>query len=173
MGHQHLRLLLEGGGDDLDRDVLLDGGEGLKHVSAHVEVDLAGQQQRAVVHLRAALGDGDIEAAGGIGAVGDRLIEAAMLGLGEPVGAEGDLPRQQRPGPPLPENCAERLQDRRRYVMCTIPWFWSRDCESNPVVFATCLTLQALMPSQAMSSVPQLSDIAPDRFAAKVALFAG
>jgi hypothetical protein len=70
MGHQHLRLLLEGGGDDLDRDVLFDGREGFKHVAAHVEVDLAGQQQCAIVHLRAALGDGHIEAAGGVGAVG-------------------------------------------------------------------------------------------------------
>ena len=46
MRHEHLRLLLEGGGDDAQRDVLLHGVEGLQQVAAHVEVDLAGQQQR-------------------------------------------------------------------------------------------------------------------------------
>jgi hypothetical protein len=53
-----------------------------------VEVHAAGQHERAVVHLRAARNDGDVEAAFGIGAVGDRLVEAAMFGLGKPVGAE-------------------------------------------------------------------------------------
>jgi hypothetical protein len=33
----------------------------------------------------------DVEAAFGVGAIGDRLVEAAMFGLGQPVGAEGDL----------------------------------------------------------------------------------
>ena len=88
MGHEHLRLLLEGGRDDAQRDVLRDGVEGLLQVAAHVEVDLAGEQQRPAGDLRAALLDRDLEAAGGIGAVGDRLVVAAMLGLGEPVGAE-------------------------------------------------------------------------------------
>ena len=46
MRHEHLRLLLEGGGDDAQRNVLRHGVEGLLHVAAHVEVDLAGQQQR-------------------------------------------------------------------------------------------------------------------------------
>ena len=90
-GHHHLRVLLEVGRDDAQRNVLLHGVEGLQQVAAHVEVDLAGQQQRPPADLRAALHDGDVEAAGRIGAVGDRLIVAAMLGLGEPVGAERDL----------------------------------------------------------------------------------
>ena len=68
-----------------------DGVERLQHVAAHVEIDLAGEQQRPPADLRAALHDRHVEAAGGIGAVGDRLVVAAMLGLGEPVGAEGDL----------------------------------------------------------------------------------
>ena len=88
MGHQHLRLLLEGGGDDAQRDVLRHRVEGLLQVAAHVEVDLAGEQQRPAGDLRAALLDRDLEAAGGVGAVGDSLVVAAMLGLGEPVGAE-------------------------------------------------------------------------------------
>ena len=37
---------LEIGGDDLQRNVLLDGREGLQHVAAHVEIDLARQKQR-------------------------------------------------------------------------------------------------------------------------------
>ena len=89
MRHHHLRLLLEGGGDDAQRNVLRDRVEGLLHVAAHVEVDLAGEQQRPAADLRSALHDGHVEPAGGVGAVGDRLVVAAMLGLGEPVGAEG------------------------------------------------------------------------------------
>ena len=41
--------------------------------------------------LRAARHDGDVEAVFLVGAVGDRLVEAAVLGLGHPVGAERDL----------------------------------------------------------------------------------
>ena len=96
MRHDHLRLLLEGGRDDPQRDVLLHGVEGLQQVAAHVEIDLAGEQQRPAADLRAALLDGDVEAAGGIGAVGNSLVVAAVLGLGEPVGHEGDLFRGER-----------------------------------------------------------------------------
>ena len=46
--------------------------------------------------LRAALHDGDLEAVLLVGAVGDRLVEAAMLGFGEPVGAEAHLVEGQR-----------------------------------------------------------------------------
>jgi hypothetical protein len=74
-----------------DRDFLGRGVEGLQEIAAHVELDAVGQHQRAVVDLRAAGDDLDVETAFGIGAVGDRLVEAAMFGLGQPVGAEGDL----------------------------------------------------------------------------------
>jgi len=70
---------------------LLNGVEGRQEVAAHVEIDLAGQQHRAPADLRAALQDGDVEATGGIGAVGHGLVVAAMLWLGQPVGAEGHL----------------------------------------------------------------------------------
>jgi hypothetical protein len=91
MGEDDLRVLLEDRGDVDDRDFLGRGVEGLQEVAAHVELDAVGQQERAVVDLRAAGDDLDVEAAFGVGAVGDRLVEAAMFGLGEPVGAEGDL----------------------------------------------------------------------------------
>ncbi len=73
MGHHHLRLLLEGSGDDPQRNVLRDGVEGLLHVAAHVELDLAGEQQRTPADLRSPLHDRHVEAAGGIGAVGHGL----------------------------------------------------------------------------------------------------
>ena len=88
MGEEHLRLLLEDGGDDERRDVLLHGGERLEHVAAHVEVDAADRQQHAVVGLRPARHDGDVEVVLGVGAVGDGLVVAAVLGLGDPVGPE-------------------------------------------------------------------------------------
>jgi hypothetical protein len=55
------------------------------------KIDLAGEQQLAVRRLRPALRDGHVEAVFLVSAVGEGLVEAAMLGLGEPVGAEGDL----------------------------------------------------------------------------------
>ena len=90
MGEDHLRVLLEGGGDGHDRHVLGHGVEGLQQVAAHVELDAVGHQKCAVVHLWSARDDLDIEAACRVGAVRDGLVEAAVLGLGQPVGAEGD-----------------------------------------------------------------------------------
>ena len=58
------------------------------HIGAHVEIDASGGQQQAIVALRAALQDRDLEAVFGIGAIGQRLIEAAMLRLGAPIGRE-------------------------------------------------------------------------------------
>ena len=58
---------------------------------AHEEVELADRQQDAVVHVRPARHDGDVEAVALVGAVGERLVEAAMLGLRHPVGAERHL----------------------------------------------------------------------------------
>ncbi len=91
MGDDDLRVLLEDRGDRHDRHALLHRVERLQQVAAHVIVDPPRQHQRAVVHLRAALDDGDVEPALLVGAVGHGLVEAAMLGLGQPVGAERDL----------------------------------------------------------------------------------
>ena len=84
MREQHLRILLEDRRDRDGRDVLRDRVERLQRVGAHEEVELAGGQQNAVVHLRPARHDGDVEAVFLVGAVGDRLIEAAVLGLAPP-----------------------------------------------------------------------------------------
>lgn len=96
MGNNHLRVFLEGGHDGDDRDVLLGGEEGGDQIATHVEVNPAGQKQRLVVHLWAAGDDGNVQTAGLIGAVGDGLIETAVLGLGEPVGAEHHLFKGKR-----------------------------------------------------------------------------
>ena len=89
--HDDLRVLLEMRGDDDDRHVLLDRVEGEQQVAAHVEIELAGGEQEAVVGLRAARHDRHVEPVFGVGSVDDGLIIAAVLGLGEPVGAERDL----------------------------------------------------------------------------------
>ncbi len=91
MRHQHLRVLLEHGGDHQRRDVLRHRVERLQRVRAHVEVDAAGRQQQPVVHVRPARHDGDVEPVPAVGAVDQRLVEAAVLGLRHPVGGEADL----------------------------------------------------------------------------------
>ncbi len=91
MRDQHLRVLLEHGGDGKGRNVALDSVEALQRVGAHEEVELAGQQQHAVVHVGSARHDGDVEPIAAIGAVGERLVMPAVLGLRHPVGAEGHL----------------------------------------------------------------------------------
>ncbi len=64
----------------------------------------------AVVVVGAAGHDGDVEAVFLVGAVGDRLEEAAMLALGDPVGAERDLVQSLSA---LRPRC-EALRQRRR-----------------------------------------------------------
>ena len=91
MRHEHLRVFLEVGGDDDDGHVTGDRIEGEQQIAAHVEVEPPGRQQKLVVRLRPALDDRDVEAVLGVSAVGDRLVISAVLGLGEPVGAERDL----------------------------------------------------------------------------------
>ena len=80
---------------------MFDGIEGLQRIGAHEEVELADRQQDPVVHVRPARHDGDLEAVLFEGAVGERLIEAAVLGLRHPIGAEPDL--VQRLGLPHPK----------------------------------------------------------------------
>ena len=91
MRDQHLRVLLEIRRDFDGGDILGDRVEALQIVGGQEEVDLADRQQDAVVHARAALADGDVEPVFAVGAVGKRLVEAAVLGLRHPIGAEGDL----------------------------------------------------------------------------------
>ena len=96
MRHQNDRILLEQRGDRQRRHVLLDRGERLNHVRAHVEIDAAGGEQQPVVRLRPARQDFHLEPVFRVGAVHDGLIETAMLGLGQPVGSERDLVRGER-----------------------------------------------------------------------------
>ena len=91
MGHEDLRALLEVGGDGDERQLGLGREEVADHVAAHEEVELAEQQQEAAVRLRAARHDGHVEAVLLVGAVGERLIEAAGRRVGQPVGAKAHL----------------------------------------------------------------------------------
>ena len=102
MREQHLRVLLEHGGDVDDRHILRDGVEALQRVGAHEEIELADGHQHAVIGVRAARYDGHVEAVFPVGAVGQRLVEAAVLGLGHPVGAESDFVERFRARRPHP-----------------------------------------------------------------------
>ena len=57
---------------------------------AHHDVELAGGEQLQAVDLRAAHPDRHVEAVLLVDALGQRLVEAAVLGLREPVGGEHD-----------------------------------------------------------------------------------
>ena len=87
MSQNDLRILLKHRGDVDQRQVLLHAKEGVQ-LATHVKIDLAGQHLGLIVHRRPTRNDGHIKAAGGIGAVSDRLVKATMLGLCDPVGAE-------------------------------------------------------------------------------------
>lgn len=91
MGEDDLRVLLEDRGDRDGRDIVFHRRKRLQHVAAHQEIEPAGGQHEPVVDLRPARLDRDVEAIPLIGAVDHRLVEAAMLRLGHPVCAEGDL----------------------------------------------------------------------------------
>jgi hypothetical protein len=83
-----LRVFLEEGRDHHGGHAVLHVVEGLQQVAGHQEVDLAGRQHRPVVDHRAALLDVDVEAVLLVGAVHQRLVEAAVAGLRLPVGGE-------------------------------------------------------------------------------------
>ena len=91
VGNHHLRVLLEHRRDREGRNALRHRIERLQRVRAHEEVDAADRQQELVVHLRTALNDGHVEAVIAVSAVGQRLVEAAVLAFGDPVGAEHDF----------------------------------------------------------------------------------
>ena len=78
--------------------------------------------QRFVGGLRAALNDGDVEAVLLIRAVGDSLVEAAMLALGEPVGAVADLVDRQR------RRCRSNRQERAGGEQPGCEFHWSFPC---------------------------------------------
>ena len=96
MRHQDHRINLKEARDIDDGDFLLHRVEGLDEVRAHGEIDAAGGEQQPRIDLRAALQDAHLQPVAGVGAVGDRLIEAAMLRLRPPVRREGDLVERLR-----------------------------------------------------------------------------
>jgi hypothetical protein len=90
VGDQHLRVLLHEGRDHLHRGL---GGRQVQHdeaVGAHAHLDRAGGDELGHVHAGAALDDGHLQAALGVLAGRQGLVEAALLGLGAPVGGEAD-----------------------------------------------------------------------------------
>ncbi len=90
MGQQDLGILLEEGGDGLHGRALCDEVQRDEAVGAHAQLDRAGGQQLGHVHAGTALDDLDVQAAPFVGPGGESLIEAAVLGLGAPVGGEAD-----------------------------------------------------------------------------------
>ena len=90
MGDDDDRVLLEEGADAHRLNALLPGLVVLD-VKAHEDVHLTRSEQLQAVDLRAAHLDGDIEAVLFVSTLGDRLIQPAVLGLGEPVALEGDF----------------------------------------------------------------------------------
>ena len=102
--------LLEIGGDDDGRQVLIGGHEVADEIAAHIEFDLAEQQKQAAVGLRPARPDRDVEPVFLVGAVRERLIIAARLGIGEPVESERDLIERKRGSGPAheTEGCKKR-----------------------------------------------------------------
>ena len=96
MGQQDLRILLEDGGDRDHRHIIGDRIERHQRVGGHEKVELAGNQQHAVVVVGAAGHDGDVEPVFPVGAVGRGLEESALLGLGHPIGSKRDLVQRLR-----------------------------------------------------------------------------
>jgi hypothetical protein len=91
VGQEDLRILLEDRGDRDQRHIVGDRVERLQRVRAHEEIELAGGQEDTVVGVGATGHDGDVKAVFLVGAVGDRLEEAAMFGLRHPVGSKRHL----------------------------------------------------------------------------------
>src|SRR5262249_18873353 len=96
MRDQHLRVLLKQRSHFDRRNLLLDRVEGLQRIGAQKKIDFADRQQDAVVDARPARHDGDVEAIFAISAVRQRLVEAAVLAFGDPIGAERNLIKRLR-----------------------------------------------------------------------------
>src|SRR4030095_5603862 len=90
MSDQDVRILLEDRGNGEEGRVLADEGEGLE-AARHGHVDTAGHQELADVEAGPALAHIALYAGFAIKTRGDRLVVAAMLGLGTPVGLDAHL----------------------------------------------------------------------------------
>src|SRR5262245_20164408 len=98
MRHEDLRVLLEDGGHRDDGHAARDVVERAEQAPAHVEVEAARGQELGAVDLRPTLPDRHVEAVAAVDARGHCLVEAAMLGLRAPVGAEDDTVELLRAG---------------------------------------------------------------------------
>ena len=96
MRQDDLRVFLIFGGHDDDRNPFLYGRKGLNHVSAHIEIDFAGEQKDRVVGLGTAGHNRYVKSIFCVGAVCDCLIVAAMFRIGEPVQSETHLIGRRR-----------------------------------------------------------------------------
>ncbi len=96
MRHQDLRALLEVGGDGDERQLALGREQIADHVAAHEEIELAEQQQKTAVRLRAAGDDRHLEPIFRVSSIGEGLVEAASRGVREPIGAELHLVERER-----------------------------------------------------------------------------
>ena len=85
-------------------------------VGADAEIGRAARQQLRHIHVRAALADLHVQAALGIKALGQRFIEAAMLGLRLPVGDKGDAGGGAAAGDASAADVAEDRKARRRIM---------------------------------------------------------
>src|SRR5947207_9647988 len=83
-------VLLEDRGDRQHGDLLADKIERHERVGADVEVEDAGREKLRMIDLRPARPQLHIKAMALVDAGGDGLVEAAMLGLRLPIGAEID-----------------------------------------------------------------------------------
>ena len=110
VAEQDLRVLLEEGRNRHKRRVLCHHVEHDGRARDHSHVGAAGDQNLGAIHLRAALLQLDVETVGLVGAVGDGLVEATVLGLGAPAGEQPDLVRgMRRPaGEPDQRRCQGR-----------------------------------------------------------------
>ena len=88
MGEYGLRVFLENRGNHRRRHAVLDVVKTQQQVASHQEVDLAGRQQGAVIHLRPTLLDFHVQTHSLVSTVGQGLVETSMAGLGLPVGGK-------------------------------------------------------------------------------------
>ena len=106
MGDQHRGVFLEDRRDRDHRDVLLHEIERDEGVRREVEVEPAGGEQLRVVDLRSALPQRHVEPVPPVDPGGDRLVIAAMLGLGLPIRAKADLVFRRRAAGSAPKLAA-------------------------------------------------------------------
>ena len=91
VGYENLRIFLKNGGHAYHGHVVGHRIQRHQGIRGHEEVELAGNQQHAVVVVRAAGHDGDVKSVFLVGAIGERLEKPAVLGFGHPVGPERDF----------------------------------------------------------------------------------